>query len=181
MSSLLDVIIPVFLIIGFGYCTVWIKLFSIDTIDGLMKFTQNFAIPVLLFNAISKVDLVNIFNLNLFFSGDSGYTDLFKKIGNDYGPFDLAFIECGGYNSHWADVHMFPYEVVQANIDLRSEVFVPISWAKFDLSLHSWDEPIIRVTNEAKNRDQTIGSPMIGEIFDLMTIPTNHWWKNYQP
>ena len=95
--------------------------------------------------------------------------------------FDLAFIECGGYNSHWADVHMFPYEVVQANIDLRSEVFVPISWAKFDLSLHSWDEPIIRVTNEAKNRDQTIGSPMIGEVFDLMTIPTNHWWKNYQP
>ena len=55
MSSLLDVIIPVFLIIGFGYCTVWVKLFSIDTIDGLMKFTQNFAIPVLLFNAISKV------------------------------------------------------------------------------------------------------------------------------
>ena len=74
MSSLLDVIIPVFLIIGFGYCTVWIKLFSIDTIDGLMKFTQNFAIPVLLFNAISKIDLVNIFNLNLFFSFYIGAT-----------------------------------------------------------------------------------------------------------
>lgn len=74
MSSLLDVIIPVFLIIGFGYCTVWIKLFSIDTINGLMKFTQNFAIPVLLFNAISKVDLVNIFNLNLFFSFYIGAT-----------------------------------------------------------------------------------------------------------
>ena len=74
MSSLLDVIIPVFLIIGFGYCTVWIKLFSIDTIDGLMKFTQNFAIPVLLFNAISKVDLVNIFDLNLFFSFYIGAT-----------------------------------------------------------------------------------------------------------
>ena len=74
MSSLLDVIIPVFLIIGFGYCAVWIKLFSIDTIDGLMKFTQNFAIPVLLFNAISKVDLLNIFNLNLFFSFYIGAT-----------------------------------------------------------------------------------------------------------
>ena len=74
MSSLLDVIIPVFLIIGFGYCTVWIKLFSIDTIDGLMKFTQNFAIPVLLFNAISKVDLLNISNLNLFFSFYIGAT-----------------------------------------------------------------------------------------------------------
>ena len=74
MSALLDVIIPVFLIIGFGYCTIWARLFSIDTIDGLMKFSQNFAIPVLLFNAISKVDLVNIFDFNLFFSFYIGAT-----------------------------------------------------------------------------------------------------------
>ena len=74
MSALLDVIIPVFLIIGFGYCTVWSRLFSIDTIDGLMKFSQNFAIPILLFNAIAKVDLVNVFNLNLFFSFYVGAT-----------------------------------------------------------------------------------------------------------
>ena len=74
MSALLDVIIPVFLIIGFGYCTVWSKLFSTDTIDGLMKFTQNFAIPVLLFNAIAKVDLVNVFDFNLFFSFYVGAT-----------------------------------------------------------------------------------------------------------
>jgi len=62
------------LIIGFGYCSVWSKLFSIDTIDGLMKFSQNFAIPVLLFNAIAKVDLVNIFDFNLFFSFYIGAT-----------------------------------------------------------------------------------------------------------
>ena len=74
MSALLDVIIPVFLIIGFGYCTVWARLFSIDTIDGLMKFSQNFAIPVLLFNAIAKVDLASVFDLNLFFSFYVGAT-----------------------------------------------------------------------------------------------------------
>ena len=74
MSALLDVIIPVFLIIGFGYCAVWVRLFSIDTIDSLMKFSQNFAIPVLLFNAIAKVDLGNIFDLNLFFSFYVGAT-----------------------------------------------------------------------------------------------------------
>ena len=74
MSALLDVIIPVFLIIGFGYCTVWTKLFSTDTVDGLMKFTQNFAIPVLLFDAIAKVDLINVFNVNLFFSFYLGAT-----------------------------------------------------------------------------------------------------------
>ena len=39
-----------------------------------MKFSQNFAIPVLLFNAISKVDLLNIFDLNLFFSFYVGAT-----------------------------------------------------------------------------------------------------------
>ena len=74
MSALLDVIIPVFLIIGFGYCTVWARLFSINTIDGLMKFTQNFAIPILLFNAIAKVDLVNVFDFNLFLSFYIGAT-----------------------------------------------------------------------------------------------------------
>ena len=74
MSALLDVIVPVFLIIGFGYCTVWFKLFSTDTIDGLMKFTQNFAIPILLFDAIAKVDLVNVFDFNLFFSFYVGAT-----------------------------------------------------------------------------------------------------------
>ena len=74
MSALLDVIIPVFLIIGFGYCTVLTKLFSTNTIDGLMKFTQNFAIPVLLFDAIAKVDLINVFNVDLFFSFYLGAT-----------------------------------------------------------------------------------------------------------
>ena len=77
MSALLDVIIPVFLIIGFGYCTVLTKLFSTDTIDGLMKFTQNFAIPVLLFDAIANVDLDNVFDFSLFLSFYVGATSGF--------------------------------------------------------------------------------------------------------
>ena len=86
MSALLDVIIPVFLIIGFGYCTVWARLFSIDTIDGLMKFSQNFAIPILLFNAIAKVDLANVFDLSLFFSFYVGATAgfLIGLLGSHY-------------------------------------------------------------------------------------------------
>ncbi len=118
-------------------------------------------------------------NLNLFFSGDSGYTSSFKDIGDKYGPFDLAFIECGGYNSNWADVHMFPYEVVQASIDLNAKSFIPISWAKFDLSIHSWNEPIIRVTANSKERNVNISTPMIGEIFDINNLPNDRWWENY--
>ncbi len=57
MQSLLDVILPVFLVIGFGYVAVWRGLFPLSGIDGVMRFTQNFAIPCLLFQAIAKLDL----------------------------------------------------------------------------------------------------------------------------
>lgn len=57
MSALLDVILPVFLVIGFGYLAVWKGFFSDAGVDGLMKFTQHFAIPCLLFRAIATLDL----------------------------------------------------------------------------------------------------------------------------
>ena len=74
MRGGVGVIVTVEVGIGVCYCTVWARLFSIDTIYGLMKFSQNFAIPVLLFNAIAKVDLVSIFDFNLFFSFYIGAT-----------------------------------------------------------------------------------------------------------
>ena len=57
MQALLDVILPVFLVIGFGYLAVWKGWFSDAGVDGLMRFTQNYAIPCLLFRAISTLDL----------------------------------------------------------------------------------------------------------------------------
>ncbi len=65
MQALLDVILPVFLVIGFGYVAVWTKLFSQAGVEGLMKFTQNFAIPCLLFDAIASLDLSATFDLKL--------------------------------------------------------------------------------------------------------------------
>jgi len=65
MAALLDVILPVFLVIGFGYLAVWKGYFSDTGVDGLMKFTQNFAIPCLLFRAISTLDLEQNFDLIL--------------------------------------------------------------------------------------------------------------------
>jgi len=65
MQALLDVILPVFLVIGFGYLAVWRGVINNDTIDGLMRFTQNIAIPALLFRAISQLDLAQSFDLKL--------------------------------------------------------------------------------------------------------------------
>ncbi|APX10653.1 AEC family transporter [Tateyamaria omphalii] len=65
MQALLDVILPVFLVIGFGYVAVWRGFFTEQGIDGLMKFAQNFAIPCLLFSAIANLDLSTSLDLRL--------------------------------------------------------------------------------------------------------------------
>lgn len=65
MQALLDVILPVFLVIGAGYITTRRGYFSEAAIDGLTKFTQNFAIPCLLFRAISRLDIGAEFHLPL--------------------------------------------------------------------------------------------------------------------
>mgnify|MGYP004266275953 CR=1 FL=1 len=53
MQVLLDVLIPVFLIVAFGYVSVWIRLFDNSLIEALVEFTQNFAIPILLLKGMS--------------------------------------------------------------------------------------------------------------------------------
>ncbi|MEM6304371.1 MAG: AEC family transporter [Pseudomonadota bacterium] len=68
MQVLLDVILPVFLVIGFGYLSTWRGWFPVSGIDGLMAFTMNFAIPCLLFQAISNLDLSISFDPRLLFS-----------------------------------------------------------------------------------------------------------------
>jgi len=65
MQALIEVILPVFLVLGFGYVAVWWQWFSQAGVDGLMTFTQKFAIPCLLFTAISRLDLGQSFDLRL--------------------------------------------------------------------------------------------------------------------
>ena len=77
MQTLLDVILPVFLVIGFGYVAVWRKLFPVSGIDGVMRFTQSFAIPCLLFQAIARLDLKASFDPGLLGSFYTGATICF--------------------------------------------------------------------------------------------------------
>ena len=72
MAALLDVILPVFLVLGAGYAAVWAKLFTDEWVDGLMIFTQRFAIPCLLFSAISTLDLGQEFDWRLLVSFYAG-------------------------------------------------------------------------------------------------------------
>lgn len=65
MQALVEVILPVFLVLGFGYLAVWTGLFDQAGVDGLMRFATTFAIPLLLFRAISQLDLQQQFDIRL--------------------------------------------------------------------------------------------------------------------
>lgn len=76
-QTLIDVILPVFLVIGAGYTLTRAQYFTAAHIDGLMRFTQNFAIPCLLFFAIANLDLSASFDPRMLFSFYAGATICF--------------------------------------------------------------------------------------------------------
>ncbi|MGY6548784.1 MAG: AEC family transporter [Roseinatronobacter sp.] len=72
MQALADVILPVFLVIGFGYLARWRGLISDQQVEGVVWFTQTFAIPCLLFTAIARLDLTQEFDWRLLVSFYTG-------------------------------------------------------------------------------------------------------------
>jgi len=119
---------------------------------------------------------------NIYFSGDSGYFDGFKTIGEKYGPFDIAFMECGAYNLEWADVHMFPEETVQASLDLKAHYVWPIHWGTFNLALHDWFDPMKRVTKAAETNGVRLLTPIFGQVVEYPSrMQTEKWWAPYVP
>lgn len=116
---------------------------------------------------------------NIYFSGDSGYAPHFSEIGDKYGPFDIALLECGQYNEQWADIHMMPEETAQAGVDLKADKIMPIHWAGFQLGLHSWTDPIERVIKKAKELNLEVITPQIGQAISLKGSGNiyTEWWK----
>jgi L-ascorbate metabolism protein UlaG (beta-lactamase superfamily) len=116
---------------------------------------------------------------NLFLGGDSGYEEHFKAIGERFGPFDLAILECGQYGQNWPYIHMMPEQTVTAAQDLRATTLLPVHWAKFTLSLHPWDEPIRRVTAAAAKAGLPLTTPRIGEpVVVNRHYPADAWWED---
>jgi L-ascorbate metabolism protein UlaG (beta-lactamase superfamily) len=114
----------------------------------------------------------------IFLGGDSGYGAHFKTIGEQYGPFDLAILECGQYGKNWPYIHMFPEQTVAAATDLGAKAVLPVHWCKFVLSLHDWNDPIRRVVQAAKEKGLHLATPKIGEPFLIGTAyPREIWWE----
>ncbi|RZL44043.1 MAG: MBL fold metallo-hydrolase [Pedobacter sp.] len=118
-------------------------------------------------------------NNKIYIGADSGYDHHFKTIGDEHGPFDLAILECGQYNTMWPFIHMMPEQVAQASLDLNAKYLLPVHWAKYKLALHNWDEPILRLKAKADEQNVQLLTPHLGETFTLNgNLPKQSWWLN---
>lgn len=122
--------------------------------------------------------VLKIDGYKIFIGSDSGYDTHFIEIGKQYGPFDVAILECGQYNEAWRYIHTMPEQLITIGKDLQAKVIMPVHWAKFALGLHSWDEPIERFVSAAKKAGANYTTPMIGEPVMLDKVyPMKPWWK----
>ncbi|MBD2756039.1 MBL fold metallo-hydrolase [Spirosoma validum] len=115
---------------------------------------------------------------SILLGGDSGYGKHFQEIGTKYGPFDLAILECGQYGKDWPSIHMFPEEIPTAARDLQAKTVLPVHWAKFSLSNHSWNDSIKRLTKAAQEKNLDVTTPQIGEPLVVTShYPRTVWWN----
>ncbi len=117
-------------------------------------------------------------DLRVFFSGDTGYFDGFRTIGERLGPFNVTMIETGAYDAQWPYVHMQPDQTVQAHLDLRGDWLMPIHNGTFDLAMHRWQDPFERVTGLAAASGILLTTPRMGERLDLAAPHRGQrWWR----
>jgi L-ascorbate metabolism protein UlaG (beta-lactamase superfamily) len=115
---------------------------------------------------------------SIYLGGDSGYDAHFKAIGDQHGPFDIAILESGQYNTMWPLIHMMPEETVQAAVDLKAKVMLPVHWGKFRLSMHAWNEPVKRILAKADELNMTVHTPRIGQPLHIgRPFESEAWWE----
>jgi L-ascorbate metabolism protein UlaG (beta-lactamase superfamily) len=117
----------------------------------------------------------------IYHSGDTGRTASFRDISARYGPFDVAFIKMSAYHDNWPDIHLNPEEAVSAFHELQGVAMVPIHWGIFDLSTHSWYEPIERLVQAAEQAHANILTPRMGELVVPGAFENTCWWRPFIP
>ena len=101
-------------------------------------------------------------------------------MGRRLGPFDIGFMECGQYNEHWRQIHMFPEDSVRAALDSGVQRAIPVHWGGFSLAQHTWTAPAERFIQEAQKSEMTFGTPRIGQQFTTHNIERSSWWEDFK-
>jgi L-ascorbate metabolism protein UlaG (beta-lactamase superfamily) len=107
----------------------------------------------------------------IYFLGDSGYSDIFKEIGDRLGPMDLSLIPIGAFKPRWfmGPIHISPEESLQVHKDVNSKKSIAMHFGTFALADDN-PERAIRELTEAK--EQTSVSDDEFEIIEEGRIKT---------
>ena len=113
----------------------------------------------------------------IFFACDTGYGNIYKELGEKYGPIDLTMINIGAYDFRpmfdRSIYHTTPEEALNVARDLKSKKVLATHWGTFVLSLEPIMEPPKRFKESAKNfgyKEDEVINFKIGEIRDLDLI-----------
>ena len=97
--------------------------------------------------------LIEYKNKKIFFACDTGYGNIYKKLGKKYGPIDLTMINIGAYNFKpmfdKSIYHTTPEEALNVAQDLKSKKVIGMHWGTFVLSLEPVMEPPRRFKDNA--------------------------------
>ena len=95
--------------------------------------------------------LIEYKNKKIFFSCDTGYGNIYKDLGEKYGPIDLTFINIGAYDFRpmfeKSIYHANPEEALNIGQDLKSKKVLGMHWGTAVLSLEDPFEPPVRFKN----------------------------------
>ena len=95
--------------------------------------------------------LIEYKNKKIFFACDTGYGNIYKDLGNKYGPIDLTFVNIGAYDFRpmfeKSIYHANPEEALNIGQDLKSKKVVGMHWGTVILSLEDPFEPPVRFKN----------------------------------
>lgn len=117
----------------------------------------------------------------IYWSGDGGYEAHFAEVGKRFGGFDWIFVECGQYNENWHAIHNYPEEAVQAGIDAKADILIPVHWGGFALALHTWRDSVERFVKEGEVKGQKVCTPNLGAIVSLGNEDLNsRWYTEYE-
>ena len=128
--------------------------------------------------------LIEYKSKKLLFGCDTGVGNIYKDIGNKYGPIDLTFIKIGAYNffpimpyKDKSVYHTNPEEALEVAKNLKSKKVIGMHWGTFVLSLEPIMEPPVRFKASAekygfKKEDAIIYK--IGEFDLLKTLLNNN-------
>jgi N-acyl-phosphatidylethanolamine-hydrolysing phospholipase D len=91
----------------------------------------------------------------ILFGCDTGYGNIYKTLGEKYGPIDITMINIGAYNFKpmfdKSIYHTTPEEALNVAQDLKSKKVIGMHWGTFVLSLEPIMEPPVRFKDNAEN------------------------------